>query len=246
MPDPFDSNASEDQPISLDKLSESFARLFVQPLEAPALDEVIAPDAARALDDDIAAAVHGIESEPGPLWDDLQDLSPKNLLEAMLFVGSADNAPLTAEQAAAVMRGVQAEEIAALVTELNQQYQEDDCPYWIVSQQSGYRLLLKEEYSDLRDRFLGRQRQARLSQAAIDVLAIVAYNEPLSGDEVSRLRGAASGPVLSQLVRRQLLQIHRPAHEPRRPLYCTTGRFLELFGLENLSDLPRSQDIQSQ
>jgi segregation and condensation protein B len=103
--------------------------------------------------------------------------------------------------------------------------------------------MLREEFHRLRDRLHGSQRQARLSQTAIDVLAIVAYNEPLSGDDVARLRGMPSGGVLAQLVRRQLLRLHRPDEEPRKPLYYTTPRFLKLFGLESLSDLPQSQEL---
>ena len=95
----------------------------------------------------------------------------------------------------------------------------------------------------MRERLAGRMREARLSQAAIEVLALVAYNSSITGDEISRIRGRASGAILSQLVRRQLLHVERSEEKPRRMHYSTTGRFLELFGLESLADLPRSQEI---
>jgi segregation and condensation protein B len=74
-------------------------------------------------------------------------------------------------------------------------------------------------------------------------LSVVAYNEPLTADEVSRLRGAPSGAVLTQLVRRRLLRIERAETAPRTAHYRTTPRFLELFGLGCLADLPTSQEL---
>jgi segregation and condensation protein B len=76
------------------------------------------------------------------------------------------------------------------------------------------------------------------------VLSIVAYQGPQTSEEVNRLRGTSSSAILSQLVRRQLLRIERDAAAPRTPRYHTTERFLELFGLESLDDLPRSQEIE--
>jgi len=74
-------------------------------------------------------------------------------------------------------------------------------------------------------------------------LALVAYHEPLTRDEVGRLRNTPSGAVLSQLVRRQLLRQERSEAAPRVVRYRTTQRFLDLFGLESLADLPQSQDF---
>ncbi len=132
-------------------------------------------------------------------------------------------------------------EIDALVRQLNADYQARRCPYTIASEGAGYRLRLGEQYARLRDKFYGKTRQARLSQAAIEVLSLVAYSEPLSADEVSQLRGTPSGPVLAQLVRRQLLRVESGTGKRRK--YATTSRFLELFALDSLADLPSSQDL---
>ena len=86
-------------------------------------------------------------------------------------------------------------------------------------------------------------REARLSLAAVDVLSIVAYRQPLTADEVSRLRDKPSGHILSQLVHRGLLRIERAAAPRRTAHYHTTDRFLELFGLSNLADLPQSEEL---
>jgi segregation and condensation protein B len=101
---------------------------------------------------------------------------------------------------------------------------------------------LREQYDRLREKFFGRTRQAKLSPAAIEVLAAVAYNEPVTAEEVTKLRGAASAHLLAQLVRRQLLRIERIDAKPRRTVSWTTERFLSLFGLETLADLPRGED----
>jgi segregation and condensation protein B len=161
----------------------------------------------------------------------------------MLFVGSRDNQPLSSQRVAGMMRGVRAAEIDELVKELNQKYDAQGCPYRIFSEADGYRLMLREEYGRIRDKFYGRQRQARLSPAAIEVLSIIAYQGSQTSEEVHRLRGTSSGAILSQLVRRQLLRIERDPAAPRSPRYHTTSRFLELFGLESLDDLPRSQEV---
>ena len=104
---------------------------------------------------------------------------------------------------------------------------------------------MREQFLPLRDKMYGRIRQARLSQAAIDVLSIVAYNQPISRADVDQLRGKPSSPVLRQLVRRRLLRIDWPEQSPRCHLYRTTDRFLDLFGLESLDDIPQSQEMDS-
>ena len=119
-----------------------------------------------------------------------------------------------------------------------------DDPYRIVGAGSGYRLSLLEAFDSVRDRFHGRVRQARLSQAAVDVLAIVAYRQPLTSDEISSLRGTPSGNLLRQLVRRRLLRIERSEGKRQPAEYFTTDRFLELFRLESLEDLPQAEELE--
>lgn len=170
------------------------------------------------------------------------EISPRTILEAMLFVGHPQHEPLTASHVASLMRGVRPAEIDELVVELNETYAAEQCAYWIESVGAGYRLVLRPEFAPLRDRFYGRVKEAKLSQQAIDVLALVAYNQPLTQAEIDRLRNAASGGVLAQLVRRGLLRVERPDRKPREPIFHTTDKFLELFGLESLDDLPQSQD----
>lgn len=192
------------------------------------------------------AAPEPLAFEIEPAATDACEITPRGILEAMLFVGSPANDPLGSRQVAAMMRGVRAAEIDTLVAQLNAEYLARNCPYQIVEQGTGYRMVLREEHAAVAERYFGRARQARLSQAAIEVLAAVAYNQPLTLDEISKLRGTDCSRVASQLVRRELLRLERTETKPRRVDYYTTDRFLQLFGLESLADLPRSGEIEPQ
>ena len=205
--------------------------------DSDAGDETDATDGADGGDE--LPSAYGDEAEE----DDPCPISPQTILEAMLFVGNAENRSLESRRAAELMRGVEAEEIPELVDRLNARYESNGCPYKIFAEGSGYRLKLRERFHALRNKFHSREREARLSQAAIDVLAIVAYRQPITTDEVSRLRNRACNHILSQLVRRRLLQIERPEDKPSKPFYRTTGRFLELFGLDSIDELPQSEGV---
>ncbi len=229
--DPLD-NVEDDQGISLEELSRTYAELVGSGLDPY---EALPPP-----EDDVATLVADVGGpEPPPEC----ELSPRSILEAVLFVGHPHNEPLRADEIARLMRGVMPREVDQLVEELNEIYRTGNHPFQINSVGAGYRLELSSEYAGLRDVFWGRVREARLSQAAVDILAIVAYQQGLTREQVDRLRGRPSGAILSQLVRRQLLRIERPDTKPRRPKYYTTDRFLQLFGLASLDELPRSQDV---
>jgi segregation and condensation protein B len=232
-PEPEDSGSALSQGLSLEALTAGFAEMLSSgedpyaPAESP-VGPIAGPDVVTSA------------TEPGP------EITPRSIVEAMLFVGHPQNEPLGSQQMASLMRGVRASEVDELVQDLNEQYQRNGCPYTIRSHAGGYRLELCEQYAVVRERLAGKVREARLSQAAIEVLALVAYNKSMTSEEISTTRGRTSGAILAQLVRRQLLKIERPEGAPRRACYSTTGRFLQLFGLKSLADLPRSQETDEQ
>jgi segregation and condensation protein B len=162
----------------------------------------------------------------------------------MLFVGRPDNGPLSARELAAAMRGVSPGEIEAAVNELNSTYDADKAPYWIEKNNGGYRLVLRDEFQRMRDKFYGRVKEARLSPAVLEVLSVLAYNQPATADHLSELRGAPSGAALSTLVRRRLVKLERAGEGGKSPQYSTTERFLKLFGLESLEALPRAEELE--
>jgi segregation and condensation protein B len=230
----------DDQGLSLDELSQAYAALLrkgTDPYPQPGAPTSAVESTADSPAPEFTTVIRGSD-------DDACEVSPKTILEAVLFVGHPTSEPLTSERIAALMRGVRTDEVDELAAELNGEYAASGCPYVIVSIDAGYRLVLRDEWAAMRDAFYGRIREARLSQSAIDVLAIVAYQQPVPADEIDRLRGKPSGGILSQLVRRDLLSIERPGDRKAKPVYCTTDRFLDLFDLGALADLPRSQELE--
>lgn len=239
-PEAFRAASPDDQGLSLDELSQAYADLL------DGGDDPFAEASEPEEPTGVAAVVEKLADEKEEQQPEEQEsyceISPRSILEAMLFVGHPDNTPLTSEKVASYMRGVRPQEVDELVKELNTGYEDDGSPYRIESVDAGYRMALLDEFSSLRDKFYGRNKMAKLSQASIDVLAIVAYKQPLTRDDVDSLRGKPSGTILTQLVRRRLLRMERPDEKPRTPRYHTTDRFLELCGLESIRDLPESLD----
>jgi segregation and condensation protein B len=172
------------------------------------------------------------ESAPPPL---------RRILEAMLFVGGA---PLTAERAAEAARGLTVEQFRDLIEGLNRDYRQQGRPYRIQVREQGYELVLQPRFRGVLERLYGSTREARLSPATLDVLALVAYRQPLTKQEVEALRGAESGSTLRQLVRLGLIAVQRGESGQREAAYRTTSRFLTLFQLRSLDDLPHTQDLQ--
>ncbi len=245
-PSPDPPFESEPQGISLDELARAFSQVM-EP-EPRQSEETPPPDAESSADapEDVAFEETAADAKPQAAdpatEEDSCPVNPRTILEAMLFVGNRDNQPISPGRAAELMRDVSVDEIPPLVDELNRRYDAVVAPYRVVGEDNGYRLALGEEFRPLRNRFFGRIREARLSQAAIDVLALVAYGQPITGEKISHLRGKPSRHVLAHLVRRGLLRIERPEPNRRTPHYHTTDRFLRLFNLESLADLPRSED----
>lgn len=234
-----DASAEAGEELSLEQLAAAFAEMM-EPGEPADLSESASAEPSETSTSETATDTAQCVAAPV----DRGDVTPASILEALLFVGDPQSAPIPAERLSGVMRGVAPSEVHSLVAELNAGYRRAGCPYTIESGGGGYRMTLAPAFDRLREGFFGRVRQARLSQAAIDALAIVAYNQPLTGAEVTRLRQSSSGAVLAQLVRRGLLLLERPP-APQEPIYRTTDRFLEVFGLESLADLPHSEDVDA-
>jgi len=159
--------------------------------------------------------------------------SPLQIVEAMLFVGGP---PLTAEVATDVVRGLTPDQFRECIDTLNRLYRAQNRPYAIAHGATGYVLRVARKYAAIRERLHGGPREARLNQPALDVLALVAYRQPVGKAEIDAARGAESGGILRQLVRLGLV-----ATEPGdggAVLHRTTARFLEVFRLRDLDDLP--------
>jgi segregation and condensation protein B len=164
------------------------------------------------------------------------------IVEAILFVGGP---PLTAERAAEVIRALTPSQFAEAVEQLNRQYRAEGRPYLVLKQEGGYTLTLRPIYRFVTERLYGGVREARLSQPAVEVLAVVAYRQPVSRKDIDTIRGHDSSALLRQLVRRGLICVLNRAESGGHEVqYGTTPRFLELFGLSSLNDLPETEDLR--
>jgi segregation and condensation protein B len=164
------------------------------------------------------------------------------LVEALLFVGGV---PLTLERAAAAIRGLTDSQFMQAIASLNQNYRRQGRPYFIQAEGQGFSLTLRPRFHSVVERLYGQTREARLSPPAIDVLALVAYRQPVTKQEIDSIRGVESGALIRQLVRRNLIAVVQRGEAGRRDvLYGTTPRFLELFQLRSLDDLPQTADLQ--
>lgn len=154
-------------------------------------------------------------------------------LEALLFVADAPVALDDFCQAAAASRG----EVESVLGDLGTRMAEAG-PLQLVRIAGGYQVCTKSEYAEAITRFLKPQRQ-RLTRSALEVLAIVAYKQPITSSEIEKIRGVQSDYALRSLVEKDLIhEIDRMATPGRPILYGTTDQFLHIFNLNDLDELP--------
>jgi segregation and condensation protein B len=159
--------------------------------------------------------------------------TPVQIVEALLFVGGP---PLRAEHAAEAIRGLTPDQFRECIDVLNRVYRSQNRPYSVVHGQTGFVLRVNRKYTAVRERLYGGPREARLNQQALDVLSLVAYRQPVGKAEVDGARGLDSSGVLRQLVRLGL--VSSETAPGGATLFRTTPRFLEVFRLRGLDDLP--------
>src|SRR5262249_45576630 len=133
---------------------------------------------------------------------------------------------------------------AEVIAALNREYRAQGRPYHARPREQGYELALRPAFKAVEARLRGSAREARLSQAALDVLSVVAYRQPVTRQEGGSVYGGDAQGQLRQLVRLGLVAVQQPGAGQKEVCYNTTPRFLRLFGLHNLDDLPRTQDLQ--
>ncbi|VDG20511.1 SMC-Scp complex subunit ScpB [Lactiplantibacillus mudanjiangensis] len=158
-------------------------------------------------------------------------------IEALLFV-AGDEGITVAEIENAT--GFAKPAITTLVTTLATKYEQDtDCALVVLSTANTYRLATKATVAPVLKKYFEAPLTTSLSQASLEVLAIIAYRQPLTRIEIDEIRGVQSGSTIQKLVLRQLVTETGRLNEPGRPiLYGTTELFLDYFGLKSLDDLP--------
>lgn len=166
----------------------------------------------------------------------------KRVLEALIF---AADAPLTPERIRETLEACTDEELAQTVETLNGEYEAAGHSFMIRHVAGGYQVTTRPEYSNwIRKLYLGRQK-GRLSQAALESLAIIAFKQPISRVDIAQIRGVNSDAVIGTLLERKLVTISGRSEAIGRPLlYSTTSEFLEFFGINDLAELPKPREIE--
>jgi len=193
--------------------------------------------AARGAGPRLAASAGGSAAD-GP------QLSPRQVIEAALFVGGG---ALNSKRLCGLLGGsFQPAAVDELIDELNREYLSEERPYEIRLGDGGWRMELRPEFDRLRARVYGvGPREVKLSQEVLEVLALVAYKQPISPQEIEGFGKQNAGGALRQLLRRELIAIERGSGGRQDIRYHTTPRFLSLFGLGSLDELPQAEDVET-
>ena len=169
------------------------------------------------------------------------EVSAASIVEAILF---ATDTPLPAPKIADVAGAGNARDVKKHIAALNETYAQRGAAFRIEEIAGGFQMLTLPVYNDRLSKLLQARRGTRLSQAALETLAIVAYKQPILRADVEAIRGVAAGEVLNRLRELNLVKIVGRAEEIGRPLlYGTTKKFLDVFGLGSLDDLPKDQEL---
>ena len=241
-----------DDELSLDRLSEAYAEVLRQQAgedseEGPSRGELVADKVARREESDEDEDPEDADDDEA--LDGLSDddaacpITPESIVESILFVGVPRGEKLTSKKIASVLRDVSPKEVRTIATKLNEQYERENAAYRISLDDKSIRMVVADDLLGLQNEYYGRNRKVTLSQSAIDILAVVAYRQPIGRDEIEKARNKSVGGVLNQLVRRDLLTTVPDRKNPKRKLFRTTKRFLDLFHLDELADLPQTQDV---
>lgn len=209
----------------------------------------------KRLDLDMSEEIISQNSEESPLPETAElplDVEPVGLpdddgrflrtaAEALIF---ASQEPLTEAQLVASLGDKVRGELDRIVSELNYEYERDGRAFEILHVAGGYQFFTRRDFAGVIRRLSVVRARTRLSRAALETLAVVAYRGPVTRAEIDEIRGVDSGGVLRTLLDRHLVAVKGRASVLGRPLlYETTTEFLKHFGLSDLSDLPRDSEL---
>ncbi len=172
-----------------------------------------------------------------------------SVVEALIF--AADD-PLSSNEIITAIKAIDGndisiteEEIEQTVDDLNERYSQNGNAFKILKIANGYIYATKPDHAKYVGFLSTEKSKRRLSQAALETLAIIAYKQPLTKPELESIRGVNSDYTINTLLEKNLITIQGRAETVGRPLlYCTTDEFLKYFGLKNITDLPKPREIE--
>ncbi len=163
------------------------------------------------------------------------------IVEALLF---ASDAPLSAADLARGDEALDEEQVEAAIEQLRAEYDAGERAFQVYELAGGYQILTRPEYAPYLERFDTVPQNPRLSGPALEVLAVIAYRQPIGRAEIEEIRGVGSSGVLRTLLDRGVVEVVGRGEGLGRPLlYGTTRGFLEHFGFRSLEDLPRPEEL---
>ncbi|HER43661.1 MAG TPA: SMC-Scp complex subunit ScpB [Candidatus Eisenbacteria bacterium] len=163
-------------------------------------------------------------------------------IEALLF---ASDTPLSVNRLMSITGASSTKEIKTALESIDGFYREQRRSFEIVEVAGGYQITTLPEFADVVAQLFKSRRKSRLSQPALETLAIIAYKQPISRVDIEAIRGVNSEGVLSTLVERELVAISGRGEGLGRPfLYSTTRKFLEYLGLKDHKDLPDMEELE--
>ncbi len=189
----------------------------------------------------MARSHHGHDVSEAEKRDNRMEASEKRRIVEALVLSSSE--PISAAKLAEIVPACEADEVKELVEALNAEYLEQDRSFEIWEIAGGFQIRTRAEFSGYLQK-LQKERALRLSQAALETLAIIAYRQPVTRAEIEDVRGVDVGATVKSLLERHLIRIAGQREVPGRPmLYGTTRRFLEIFGLDSLKSLPTLREL---
>jgi segregation and condensation protein B len=214
-------------------LAEEPPRPEIDPALLRAVAEVAEPEGEPS-----EAAAEEASDAGGDVEPVLPDVALTTKIEALLFAAPE---PLSVRRLRALLGVEDATEIREAVEALMTEYGAAGRAFQVAELAGGFQLRTRPDLAPVVDRLRRKRTEDKLSPAAMETLAIVAYRQPVLRADVEKIRGVACGEVLRSLMERDLVRVAGRAELPGAPLlYGTTARFLEVFGLRNLRDLPRT------
>ena len=168
-------------------------------------------------------------------------MRPDQIVEATLF---ASQTPLTPSEIARADEALTISEVDLAIQMLRECYEVDDRAFQIYELGDGYQVLTRPEFAPYLERFDSVPRPPYLSAAALETLAIIVYRQPIGRIEIEEVRGVGASSVLRTLVDWELIDVVGRGEGLGRPLlYGTTRRFLDHFGLKEVSELPPPEEL---
>ena len=172
----------------------------------------------------------------------MEDSQWKAILEALIFVSES---PLTLDRMKEVLGGVNKRELQRLLAEMMEDYRKAERGITLEEVAEGFQFRTRAEFGEW-VRKLKKVKTSALSQPSLETLAIIAYRQPVVRMDIEKIRGVDSGGVLRTLLEKKMIKIIGKKDVPGKPIvYGTSKRFLEVFGLKDLSELPTLKDLDS-